>query len=511
LATVTTVFAGEVHPITAPELDALIQHSMHTFNVPGIAVAVIKDDKVIYAKGFGVRSLNTGAKVDEHTLFGIASNSKAFTTAALAILVDEKKIKWDDKVTDIIPEFKMYSPYVTDEFTIRDLLTHRSGLGLGAGDLMLWPEGSDVTRTDIIHNLRYLKPTSSFRSKYDYDNNLYIVAGEVIARVSGMSWEDFIQQRIFQPLGMTESYVSFQRVANRSNIIEPHVEIDGKVQVVDAEINEVANAAAGINTNLNDLSKWVRMQLNGGKYGTDAHLFSDKAQQEMWSPQTILPVSANNNFYNTHFSAYGLGWGISDVNGYKQLSHTGGLTGVVTQVTMIPELKLGIVVLTNQQEGAAFSSITNTIKDSYFGMPKVDRVAQYKKQVSDKDDADEAKVKAVWATVEANQKNPSACQLDPANITGTYHDAWFGDVVISYQDGALHFQAKHSPRLNGVMYFYKGNSYAVKWHDRYMLADAYAIFSLDKNGKPTGFKMEKISDLTDFSYDFQDLDLKRVE
>lgn len=182
--------------ITSRQIDSLVEKVLTTFDVPGISVAVVKDDKVIHAKGYGVRSLVTKQKVDENTLFGIASNSKAFTAAALAMLIDDGKMQWDDKVTDYIPEFKLYNPYVTEEFTVRDLLTHRSGLGLGAGDLMMWPDSNNFTKKDIIHNLRYLKPVSSFRSKYDYDNNLYIIAGEVIERVSGMSWEDFIEKRI---------------------------------------------------------------------------------------------------------------------------------------------------------------------------------------------------------------------------------------------------------------------------------------------------------------------------
>lgn len=182
--------------ITSRQIDSLVEKVLTTFDVPGISVAVVKDDKVIHAKGYGVRLLVTKQKVDENTLFGIASNSKAFTAAALAMLIDDGKMQWDDKVTDYIPEFKLYNPYVTEEFTVRDLLTHRSGLGLGAGDLMMWPDSNNFTKKDIIHNLRYLKPVSSFRSKYDYDNNLYIIAGEVIERVSGMSWEDFIEKRI---------------------------------------------------------------------------------------------------------------------------------------------------------------------------------------------------------------------------------------------------------------------------------------------------------------------------
>src|ERR1700744_5581876 len=184
------------HAHMAPaDVDALVAKTLKTFDVPGIAVAIVKDDKIVYEKGYGVRSLNTGKKVDENTLFGIASNSKAFTVAALGILADEGKLKLDDKVTDYIPEFKMFDPYVTAEFTIRDLLTHRSGLGLGAGDLMDWPDSTDFTVEDMIHNLKYLKPASSFRSKYDYDNQLYKGAGELVKRVSGMSWEDFIETR----------------------------------------------------------------------------------------------------------------------------------------------------------------------------------------------------------------------------------------------------------------------------------------------------------------------------
>ncbi|HLI94130.1 MAG TPA: serine hydrolase domain-containing protein, partial [Puia sp.] len=203
--------------LTSPQIDSLAERARRAFDVPGIAVCVIKDGKVIHSKGYGVRSLNTGEPVDENTLFGIASNSKAFTTAALGMLVDEGKLSWDDKVRKYIPEFKLSDPYVTEEFTIRDLLCHRSGLGLGAGDLMFFPDGSNFTIPDILHNLQYLKAASSFRSQYAYDNNLYIVAGEVVARASGMSWEDFIDTRILRPLGMTHSAASFVRLRDSSD------------------------------------------------------------------------------------------------------------------------------------------------------------------------------------------------------------------------------------------------------------------------------------------------------
>lgn len=497
--------------ITSKQIDSLTELALTTFDVPGIAVAVIKDGKVIHAKGYGVRSLRTMEKVDENTLFGIASNSKAFTAAALGMLIDEGKLKWDDKVIDYIPEFRLYSPYVTEEFTIRDLLTHRSGLGLGAGDLMMFPDGSDFTKADIIHNLRYLKQVSSFRTKFDYDNNLYIVAGEVVARVSGMSWEDFIERRIMQPLKMTSSAASLKRLKDRTNSINPHAPVNGKVQAIDMDWSETANAAGGIWSSVTDMSKWLITQMENGKYGDSLSkkLFSEAVHEDMWAPQTIIPARATPP-YNTHFAAYGLGFFLSDVKGYKQVTHTGGLAGIVTQETMIPELKLGIIVFTNQQVGAAFTAITNTIKDSYLGIKGMDWVKLMHARVV----VGEANAKKItdeiWKDIEAQQKSSSGkITIDP--FIGVYTDQWFGDVVISVKNGKPWFDSKRSPKLTGELLAYKGNTFIVKWNDRSMDADAFVMFSLDKDGKPSGMKMNAISPLTDFSYDFQDLDFKRAK
>jgi CubicO group peptidase (beta-lactamase class C family) len=496
--------------ISSPEIDALVERTLKTFDVPGIAVAVVKDGKVIHSKGYGVRSLNTNQKVDENTLFGIASNSKAFTSAALGMLIDEGKLKWDDKVTDYISEFKMYNPYVTEEFTIRDLLTHRSGLGLGAGDLMFWPDSNTFTRRDIIHNLRFLKPVSSFRTKYDYDNLLYIVAGEVVERVSGISWEEFIETRILKPLDMSATAASFKRLKNKSNVIDPHAPVDGVVKVIRRDWSEQANAAGGLYSNISDMCKWIIMQMNDGKYGEglNKQLFSKEVHDDFWSPQTIIPVRGTNT-YNIHFQSYGLGWFLSDVKGYRQVTHTGGLAGIVTQVTLIPEMKLGIIVFTNQQSGAAFTSITNTIKDSYVGVRGIDRVKENHDRVL-KNEAEAKKITTeVWQKIEEEQKK--AVKIDINQFIGIYHDAWFGDIEISMKSGKLWFTSKRSFILNGEMFAYKGNTFIVKWGDRSLDADAYVQFTLDKDGIAEGIKMDAISPLTDFSFDFQDLDFKRVK
>jgi CubicO group peptidase (beta-lactamase class C family) len=502
-------FTISAQPITSPQIDALVERTLKTFDVPGIAVAVVKDGKIIHEKGYGVSSLNTMKKMDEHTRFGIASNSKAFTVASLGILVDEGKLNWNDRVTNYIPEFKLYAPYVTEDFTIRDLLTHRSGLGLGAGDLMIWPDSSTFTLKDIIHNLRYLKQVSDFRTKYDYDNLLYIVAGEVVARVSGMTWENFVQTKIMDPLQMTESAPNYDLLKNKENVIDPHAPVNGKVQVIHRDWKFVADAAGGIYSSVHDMTKWIIMQMNDGRFGEGLkdQLLKEKTHEEMWTPQTIIPVHGKTT-YNTHFASYGLGWFLSDENGYKVPTHTGGLAGIVTQVTLIPELKLGIIVFTNQQSGAAFRAITNTIKDSYFGIKGKDRVKEYHDHVV-KNEAEAKQITdKIWNDINAEQQKNKQ-PLDFGMYKGTYTDPWFGDIIISEKNGKPWFDSKNSPRLTGEMFPYKGNTFIVKWNDRSMDADAYVMFDLDYEGKPNGVKMKPISPLTDFSFDFQNLNFTR--
>ena len=501
-----SALALQAQVLTSKQVDSVVEKTLSTFNVPGIAVSVIKDGKVVHLKGYGVRSIKTNKKVDENTLFGVASNTKAFTAAALGMLVDEKKITWDTKVTDVIPEFKMYDAYVTSEFTIRDLLTHRSGLGLGAGDLIIWPDSSTVDKKQLIHNLRFLKPVSSFRTKYDYDNLMYIVAGDVVARVSGEKYEDFIETRFFKPLGMTKTAASWYRLKDKSNVIDGHAPYQGKLLPVGLSFGEVANAAGGIYSSVTDMSKWVTAMINGGKYGENlsSKLFSPAVHKELWTPQTII---AGGN--PASFSSYGLGWFLSNVNGNFQATHTGGLSGIVTQVTILPDLKLGIIVLTNQQSGAAFNAITNSIKDGYLGIKGQDRIKAYNdNRLRNESQADEL-VKKVWANIDAQQKN-SAVTPNLKNYLGTFNDAWFGEVNISEVNGKMHFEAKNAPKLRGDMTFYKGNTFIVKWYDRSLDADAFVSFTLDNTATANGFKMSAISPLTDFSFDFQDLDFKKT-
>jgi CubicO group peptidase (beta-lactamase class C family) len=405
----------------------------------------------------------------------------------------------------------MYHDYVTQEFTIRDLLTHRSGLGLGAGDLMFFPDSTDFTINDIIHNLRYLKPTSAFRTKYDYDNLLYMVAGEVVAQVSGKSWTEFVEERIMRPLQMHRSAGSWTRLKETTNVIDGHAPVNGKVQVISRHIETFGSSAGGIYSSVADMSKWMMMQLQEGRYGDGLkhRLFSPQVHQEMWTPHTFIPVSTNPP-YNTHFSAYGLGWFLSDVKGYKQVTHTGGLEGMVTQVLMLPELQLGIMVFTNQQSGAAFNAISNTIKDSYLGLKPTDWVNKYQHWVKASEMEADKITTEVWQAIAEQQKNNTR-KINYSRYTGTYRDDWFGEINIREQDGRLWFISRRSPKLNGEVLPYKDQTFIVKWANRSFDADAFLTFETTGNGQATGIKMKAISPLTDFSYDFHDLDFKRIE
>jgi len=496
--------------ISSTELDALVQNAMAKFNVAGVAVAIVKDGKIVHEKGYGVRSITTKLPVNEYTNFQIASNSKAFTTAALSILVDEGKLNWKDKVRTYLPEFKMYNDYVTENFLVEDLLCHRSGLGLGAGDLMDFPDGTDFTIKDKLTVFQYFKPVSNFRTQFDYDNQLYFIAGELIARVSGMTWEKFVQTRILDPLQMSNSFSSQGAIKDKTNVATPHSTETGTIKTIAPFHDQINGAAGGIISNVHDMSKWMIMQLNKGRYGSnlEKRLFSEKRQKEMWTIHTVTEASPNPR-YNSHFSGYGLGWSLTDIKGNLLASHTGALPGMLTSVALIPDLKLGIVILTNTESGGGllFSALQQTIIDSYLGLDNNNWVEKYSQYMQTKNNTGDSVVTKVWQTVAA-AKNTN---INTENYTGVYEDKWFGKAQVFLKGNQLWFKALRSPKLNGPMSFYNANTFAIKWEYQDMNCDAFAIFSLDENGKAQSIKMKGISPNIDFSFDFQDLNFQRIK
>ncbi|TXD83744.1 serine hydrolase [Subsaximicrobium wynnwilliamsii] len=495
--------------IEEQKLDTLIEQTLSTFEVPGISVGILKDGKIVYAKGKGVRSLTSNKDMNATTLVGIASNSKGFTCVALAMMVDEGKLNWDDTVRKYIPEFQLHDAWVTKHFTIRDLVTHRSGLGLGAGDLMFFPENNSFSTEDILANLKYLEPESSFRSAFEYNNNMYIVAGEVLKRLSGLSWEEFIETRILKPVGMSSSKASYNRVTDKSNIIEAHTMADGKVIQIPHDWSDTANPAGGIVSNIPDMLTWAKFLMDGAVTAEGERLLSEKQLNELWQLQMPLKVSANDS-YGSNFRGYGLGWFLTDVKGgHKQVYHTGGLLGTVTQFTMIPDMNLAIVVLTNQMNGSAFNSITNTIKDSYLGYD--DR--NWLKRLGDSNTNfitynDSIKT-AVYDEVKLAKTNKAFPK--PEQIVGTYTDDWFGDIRISHNGNSYSISSKRSKTLIGELLPYNYSSFIAKWNNRSYDADVFVNFTFDETGKAIGARMKPIAPITDFSFDFEDLEFKRTK
>ncbi len=492
-------------PISSRDIDALVLDAMQEFAVPGIAVGVIKDGVVVHAAGYGVRELGRDETVDTQTLFRVASTSKAFTSAALAILVDEGRLSWDDKVVDHIPGFALHDEWITNEFTVTDLLTHRSGLEPFAGDLMLWPKPNDFSRADIIAGLRYFKGETGFRTEYAYDNLLYIVAGEIVPAVTGTEWQDFVDARIMQPLGAERCFAGRIPEEAMQNVAAPHLLVDGSLEVVDrnrasAEI-DVAAAAGGVRCSLDDMLKWTQLQLARGALPDGTRVFSEQQSDQMWQPQTILSVGGESYARDrTHFRAYGLGWRLADVHGYKEVAHTGSYTGFRAMVAMIPELDLGVVVLLNASAGDARSAIVNGIVKPYLGIRDVDWVAYFARERAEPATEEEP--------VEAIDFTQGSVLQPLATYIGTYRDPWFGDVMIELRDDELWFVSAKSPRMQGRLWPQQDHTFYAYWTDRTLEADTWVRFVLDDNGEAAAIEVEQVSEESD--WDFTDLALVRV-
>ena len=497
-----------VLPVTAQnappaDLDAYVARVLKTFEVPGLSVAIVKDGRVVLAKGYGVRKLGEPAPVDENTLLAIGSNTKAFTSAALATLVEEGRISWDDPVYERLTGFQMYDPYVSHEMTIRDLLTHRSGMGLGEGDLLFWPH-TTFTRAEIIYKLRFMKPASSFRSRFAYDNLLYMTAGQIIPAVTGKSWEDYIREKILRPLGMNTTNLSNADFKAGDNYGWPHSKVDGKLQPIEFVNLDNAGPAGSINSSAAEMAKWVLLQLNHGKIpGREERIFSERQSREMWSAQTILPIGAGASPLSAKrpkFAAYGLGWGLSDYHGRKMVAHTGGVAGMVSRVMLVPEENLGVVILTNAEQGGAFDSILYHILDSYFGLAPTDWIAAHKAA----EEQGEKEAAEIMKQQESGRAADSKPSLPLEKYAGVYTDPWYGPATIRMEGGKLVFTLDHTPKAVADLQHWQYDTFKAHWRDR-TIEDAFLTFTLKPDGAIDHFTMVAVSPLADFSFDYQDL------
>jgi len=473
------------------------------WRVPGFAIAIVKGDKIVFAKGYGVRELGKPETVDKDSLFAIASNTKAFTSASLATLVDEGKLRWDDPVTKYLPAFQLHDPYVTREMTVRDLLSHRSGLATFGGDL-LWYESS-YPRAEIIHRVRFLKPTSSFRSRFGYQNIMFLAAGEIVPVITGKSWDDYVRERFFVPLGMTRTTTSYKQLLKTANIAIPHNEFAGRMRVIRYGNADNAGGAAAINSSVADMAQWIRLQLGRGTY-EGKKFFSADRSREMWTPNTIvggISERAEKSNPTTHFNLYGLGWGLSDYQGRKVVSHGGGLDGMTSRVALMPEENLGVVILTNS-ESALSGILANKIFDVFLGVPKRDWSAEG--LAREKLGREAAKTEA--QQVENSRVSNTKPSLPLSAYTGIYTGAMYGDAKVTEENGKLVLRLMASPNFVGDLEHWHFDTFSVKWRDSivYPFGRGFVSFVIDPRAKVAEMKI----DVPNPDFDFKELEFKRV-
>lgn len=466
-------------------LDAYIERALREWEVPGLALAVVRGDSVIYARGYGVRELGRPERVDEHTVFAVASTTKAMTAAALGMLVDEKKLDWDDPVSRHFPGFQLYDPYVTRELTVRDLLTHRSGLA--RGDLLWWASPHD--RAEVLRRVRHLRPSWSFRAQYGYQNIMYLAAGEVLGHAAGRSWDDFLAERLFRPLGMMRSNTSVRALAGLENVATPHVRIDGRVQPVAWRNVDNVGAAGAVNSSAHDMAQWIRLNLGRGSYG-GRRLLSEAVIREMQTPQTVIRADtlAERLYPHTHLRAYGLGWTVQDYRGHKMVQHGGALDGMRTHLIMIPERAIGVVAIANAAPTDLHVAVAYRVIDALLGAPARDwsrdllEVAERQRRRAEQRQDSIARARVTGT-------RPS---LPLERYAGTYADAMYGEMQVAFEDGRL--VLRFGPEYVGDLEHWHFDTFRAVWRDPAM-GRAFVTFALGAGGDVETMRVESFGDL----------------
>jgi len=500
----------------AEAVDAYVKKAMAAFpDQPAVSVAVVKDGEAVLTRGYGVRAAG-GAPVDEHTHFAIASNTKAVTAAALAILVDEGKVKWDEPVRTYLPDFSLSKPELNGMVTVRDLISHRIGFGLGAGDLLFWPN-SDRTRAEIMAAVPHVPIEDQFRTNYHYCNLMFVVAGEVIAAASGMPWEAFVQTRILDKLGMSET-LPLMTAADPAKSALPHGRIgpplryQGPMQTIGQSIQEVwnwssAGAAGGFVTNPVDWAKWIAVQLKRGELPDGSRLYSEARGNEMWKPNIIVSNSAGPtpDLPGRAIAAtYAMGWQVMDYRGERFITHGGGAPGYISGTVLIPGRDAGFSYFTNAEEGYLTRALRSGIADIVMGKTGFDWIAD---SVRLRDESDAKSITAA-AEIDAKQAAGAAPSLPLAAYAGTWRDPWYGDIVIERRGRGLWLAFSRTPSLQGPLERYDGDTLRTRFPDK-REEDVFVTFKLE-NGAPVTATMKAVSPDADFSYDFHDLRLTKV-
>jgi CubicO group peptidase (beta-lactamase class C family) len=463
--------------VTSPlrGLDAWTTRALADWGVPGLAVAVVKDDSVVYARGFGVRRLGDTARVTDRTLFAVGSTSKAFTAATLAVLVDSGLVKWDDPVSQHLTGFQLHDPYVTRELKVRDLLTHRSGLARGDG--IWW--ATPYSREEVLRRVRHLEPSWSFRSTYGYQNIMFLAAGQIVPAVTGQTWDEFVKRRFFEPLGMTGSNTSVAALDTAGDVATPHSPVEGRMRPIAWRNIDNIGPAGSINSSVRDMAQWIRLQLGGGVY-RGRRLLSAAAMREMHAPQTIVALDTLSErlWPSTHFRAYGLGWALSDYRGRKLVAHGGAIDGMRAQVTLVPEERLGVVVLANGGEPSRLltQAVAFHVVDAYLGGGAADWSTELL--------ALRRRQEARDSTERAKRERERVAATKPSfaleRYAGTYRSEMYGDVTVTLENGTL--VMTFAPNFTGDLTHWHFDTFEARWRDP-MMGRSSVAFALDAQGK----------------------------
>lgn len=473
---------ASAQPTQLRGLDTYVERALRDWSVPGVAIAVVKNDSVVFAKGYGVRELGKPASVDPRTLFAIGSTTKAFTAAALAMLVDEKKLAWDDPATKLLPNLQLNDPAATRELTVRDLLTHRSGLA--RGDRIWYASGFE--RDDVLRRVRFLKPSWTFRSTYGYQNIMFLAAGQVVQSASGKSWDDFVRERIFTPLGMRTTNTSVTAIKPGDNAATPHAKLEGTVRPIAWRNIDNVGPAGSINSNVLETAEWVRLQLGEGSY-RGRKLLSDSVVKEMHSPQILVKRSAEAEKLvpMTHLQAYGLGWSIRDYRGRKMVGHGGGIDGFRAEIGLIPEEELGVVVLSNRGGTNFPVAMMYRLIDAYLGVPERDwstlALAAEKEA--------EGKAEAERKKVEAARVSGTSPSLPLDHYAGVFADSMYGEVHVRVREGKL--AASIGPFFTDTLEHWHFNTFRATW-DNAVLGRVFLTFMIDAKGKADALEVENL-------------------
>ena len=457
------------------KIEETVKRAMQTWKIPGLALVVVKDDQVILSRGFGVRKIGETEPVDEHTLFGIGSNTKAFTATAIGLLVQDGKIGWDDPVTNYIPSFRLQDTNASQLMTIRDLLCHRSGLGTWAGDVLLL---SNYSTEEIVQRLRYIAPEFGFRSGYGYSNLMFITAGLIISTVSGMSWDEFVSKRIFEPLGFLNSVTNSRYFGMNKNTATPHEEFDGVVQGLMPREDAHVGAAGSICASVADIAVWLRLQLNRGNLD-GKQIVEEAIIAETQSPHTHIPLKALDKrlYPSRHFSAYGLGWFLSDYCGRLVIRHTGGVDGMLSGTLLIPEEKLGIAVFTNKLPNSAHNLLPNMLVDHFLGVDGKDWFQEYAEL--EKENAGETEKSRENRLSGRVANAPAAFALE--RYAGEYESHLLGGAWVSVEAGKLKIQLQVHQSVRGSLEHWHYDSFMCKWDDP-VLGESLIPFVSDGQG-----------------------------